>query len=76
MAFKSKVATKKNFESIMRERPRVLHISCHGTDTDKKTMGLNYNEKKAKLEKYFLMFENSYGAGDMVSAKQLQDLMN
>ena len=28
--FKSMVATKKNFKEMLRLKPQILHISCHG----------------------------------------------
>lgn len=71
--YQGKVATKENFELMIRKKPKVLHISCHGLRNEKHTMGLNYDS--IKEEGHFLLFENSYGAGELVSAKQLRIYM-
>lgn len=67
------VASKENFELIIRKNPKVLHISCHGIRNEVHTMRLNYQD--VREVGHFLLFENSFGAGELVSAKQLRLLM-
>ena len=61
MNFFSKVATKDSFEETIRRAPRVLHISCHGI--------------RLKDRSSALLFENQYGAGDLVTEEQLTNLL-
>ena len=61
MNFFSKVATKDSFEETIRWAPRVLHISCHGI--------------RLKDRSSALLFENQYGAGDLVTEEQLTNLL-
>jgi hypothetical protein len=58
---------------MIRLEPKVLHISCHGIRNELHTMRLNFDG--VKEDGHFLLFENSYGAGELVSAKQLRLLM-
>ena len=74
VCFKSKVATKENFTQMLQNVPKVLHISCHGIRNEPHTMRLNFDE--VREEGHLLLFENSYGAGELVSAKQLRLIMN
>ena len=71
--YQSKVATKDNFEQIINKEPRVLHISCHGIKNEVHTMRANFED--VRDEGHFLLFENSYGSGELVSAKQLRIFM-
>lgn len=52
----------------------MLHISCHGISNEQHTMRANWDE--VREEGHFLLFENLYGAGELVSAKQIRLLLN
>lgn len=52
ITFRSAVATKMAFQNAVFDAPKVLHISCHGTKMH---------------NKQYLIFENEYGGGDLVS---------
>lgn len=67
------MATKSNFEEMLALAPMILHISCHGIDNTQQTMRANYEE--VKEEGNFLLFETFEGAGELVSAKQLRQLV-
>ena len=56
--FQSMVATISNFSRILNQKPRVLHISCHGI--------ANNNQGK-KEEGDYLLFEDPKGKGELVS---------
>lgn len=71
--FQRKVATKANFEEVIRQAPLVLHISCHGIENTKSTMRTNYEEVREQGD--FLLFEKEVGDGELVSAKQLRELI-
>ena len=71
--YQSKVATRDNFEKILRKEPKILHISCHGIRTEVRRM--QANQEEAHEESHHLLFENSYGSGQLVSAKDIRLLM-
>ena len=79
--FESKVATLENFEETLRKRPKILHISCHGKHIEergnkKQGMGLRMQDNDDQwMESHFLIFENEYGSGNLISAKQLRNIM-
>ena len=60
--FFSTVATRHSFEEMIRRAPRVLHISCHGI-------------KMPDGVTSALLFENSYGAGELVTEEMLTKLL-
>ena len=62
----SKVATRTNFEEALKKKPTILHLSCHGVRNTVNTMGCNFNQ--VAHEGHFLLFENVYGDGELVSA--------
>ena len=76
VSFKSKVLTQSNFSDILTKgkAPKMLHISCHGIECSKETMGSNYHD--AKREGNFLLFENNIGEGELVSQKMLDKLVS
>ena len=67
------MATKSHFEEIIRKKPKVLHISCHGVRNNVNTMGFNARQYVDKG--HFLLFENPEGDGELVSAHQLGEFM-
>lgn len=54
--FQGKVATLQHFEEIIRKKPTVLHISCHGTRGNENTMGTSFSAHSDLG--HFLIFEN------------------
>lgn len=52
----------------------MLHISCHGVRNSQHTMGIS-NHKHNFSQGHFLLFENEYGDGELVSAQQLSNFM-
>ena len=72
-----------NFEETLRRRPKILHISCHGKHIEDRgtkkqgMMGLRNigNNDDKWMESHFLIFENEYGSGNLISAKQLRNIM-
>ena len=53
----------------------ILHISCHGTEAKVSSLvSLNEIERKRE-ENSFLLFETSDGAGELVSAYELRQLI-
>jgi len=69
------VATKDNFEQMIRKEPKVLHISCHGIKIEARLQPMQLNYGGSRKEDHYLLFENSYGAGELVSGEQLQNFM-
>ena len=71
----SKVATKTHFEEAIRKKPLVLHISCHGVKKSERAhMGL-MTQSQSEFAGHYLLFENHYGDGDLVSAQQLGEFI-
>ena len=65
--FKSMVATRKNLSEMLMEQPRILHISCHGVENNRETMGpFNYAYRD---QGNFLLLENLSGEGELVGFK-------
>jgi len=58
---------------MLNQKPKVLHLSCHGIKNCEDTMGANYALNKAKG---FLLFEQPCGGGELVSSNQLEDFIN
>jgi tRNA(Leu) C34 or U34 (ribose-2'-O)-methylase TrmL len=59
LKFLRKVATLDNFIEMLNQKPRALHISCHGIDK---------SHSHQQQEGDFLLFETNETAGDLVSA--------
>ena len=55
--YQSKVATRDNFEEILRKEPKILHISCHGIRTEVRR-NMQANQEEAHEESHHLLFEN------------------
>ena len=75
ISFLRLVATKDNFEQMIRKEPKVLHISCHGIKIEARHQPMQLNCDGSRKEYHYLLFENSYGAGELVSGEQLQNFM-
>ena len=60
VTFRASVATKMAFQQTIYDAPDILHISCHG-----------FNNAPHQ----YLLFENEYGGGDMVSDDSLGQLI-
>ena len=75
-AFKSMVLTQSNFIEMLKKgnQPKMLHISCHGIECSFETLGYSYHERKQ--EGNFLLFENQFGEGELVSQKTLNRLVS
>ena len=54
------VATENNLIEMLRLKPQVLHISCHGIEKSVATQLDNSNNK-------YLLLENEFGEGTLVS---------
>ena len=67
VSFKSTVLTQNNFIEMLKKgkAPKMLHISCHGIECSQETMGYQYHERKQ--DGNFLLFENNFGEGELVS---------
>lgn len=76
IVYQSKVATKINFEQTIRKNPKVIHISCHGIRLEiAKPQQMAISTEDVHLEGHYLLFENFQGAGELVSAIQLKQLL-
>ena len=71
--FKSSVATDKAFTEMMKENPRILHISCHGLNLTLKH-GPNYDPEMVEKE-HCLLFEKENGEGHLINSKTLNQLL-
>ena len=69
--YKSMVATKDNFVATIHSAPKVIHISCHGIRNEVSTMKTSFSS--IKEEGNFLLFETGYGAGELISSKDLRE---
>ena len=62
------VATENNLIEMLRLKPQVLHISCHGIE---KSLGTQLDNGDNK----YLLLENEFGEGTLVSQKSLNSLI-
>ena len=69
MNFKSSVATDRTFAEMMKENPRILHISCHGLNLTLK-QGPVYDKELVEKENC-LLFEKENGEGHLINSKNL-----
>ena len=67
------MATDKNFVDMMKENPRILHISCHGLNLTLKH-GPVYDSERVEKETC-LLFEKENGEGHLVNSKILNQLI-
>jgi hypothetical protein len=67
------VATQQNFIDMMKKKPRALHISCHGIKNRPETVGRDFQQFKDDGD--FLLFENQWAEGQLVSKKQLSKVI-
>ena len=63
------VATEDNFQEMLRLRPQILHISCHGHEMKQKMSIRNDDESR------FLLLETENGMGKLVSEKTLNSII-
>ena len=58
-------------DAIMQNRPKILHISCHGIKHEEsykpQMMSVNSKQKSGQ----YLLFENAWGNGELVSAEKI-----
>ena len=73
MNFKSSVATDRTFAEMMKENPRILHISCHGLNLTLKK-GPVYDKELVEKENC-LLFEKENGEGHLINSKNLNQLI-
>ena len=73
LAFKSSVATPGRLTEMLKESPRILHISCHGLNLTVKA-GPTYDRDKAEKTNC-LLFEKENGEGHLMDSLRLNALI-
>ena len=60
ISFKHRVATREALTDALRDAPTILHISCHGMISEKGK---------------YLILENEFGCGDVISLFEVRELL-
>ena len=68
--FKKSVATKRSFDEILANEPKIIHISCHGLIEKGRTIGpASPRNQNNMIES--LLFEGAAGKGEKITKNEL-----
>ena len=65
------MATKRSFDEILANEPKIIHISCHGLIEAKSKTAMSKNNDVVES----LLFEDVAGRGDKISKPVLHELI-
>ena len=74
--FKKSVATRRSFDEILANEPKIIHISCHGMQEKKATNPLLKSPRNTDNVVESLLFEGAAGKGEKISKNELQKLIS
>ena len=72
--FKKSVATKRSFDEILANEPKIIHISCHGL-IEKRTVGVASPRNQNNMMES-LLFEGAAGKGEKINKNELHQLIS
>ena len=69
--FKKSVATRRSFDEILANEPKIIHISCHGMQEKKAINPLLKSPRNTDNVVESLLFEGAAGKGEKITKNEL-----